>query len=190
MIFCIIYNFPRNGFKKELTAYLQLYTDRIRRKYPYAAITLCGDLNDLDQKWLSSALSLDQVVKQPIRGDKTLDLIFTNIEDCYCVPKIAPRLRASDHLCNFWTPLSSFSPKRLISYSYRPITDEKVTHFKLKLSSKFWANILCLTNGNEIASKFSAELFQLYCDTFPVKNITRKSNCKQWINEKKFVPNK
>ena len=124
------------------------------------------------------------MVKSPTRGDKTLDLIFTNIEDYYCVPKIAPPLGASDHLCIFWTPLSSFPPKQFISYSYRPITDEKVAHFKLKLSSKSWANILCLTSGNEMASKFSAELFQLYCDTFPVKNVTRKSNCKPWINKK------
>ncbi|XP_065577546.1 uncharacterized protein LOC136038402 [Artemia franciscana] len=184
MIFCIIYYPPRSGFKKELTAYLQLYTDRIRHKYPYAAITLCGDFNELDQKWLSAALSLDQVVKSPTRSDKTLDLIFTNVEDYYSAPKIAPPLGASDHLCIFWTPLLSFPPKPLISYSYRPITDEKIAHFKVKLSSKSWANILCLTNGDEMASKFSAELFQLYCDTFPVKKVSYKSNCKPWINKK------
>ena len=63
MIFFIIYYPPRSGFKKELTANLQLYTDEIRRKYPYAAITICGDFNELDQKWLSATLSLDQVVK-------------------------------------------------------------------------------------------------------------------------------
>ena len=184
MIFCIIYYAPRSGFKKELTAYLQLYTDRIRRKYPYAAITLFGDFNELDQKWLSAALSLDQVVKSHTRKDKTLNLIFTNIEDYYCAPKINPPLGTSDHLFIFWTPLSSFSPKPLNSYSYRPITDEKIAHFKVKLSSKSWDNILCLTNGDEMASKFSAELFQLYCDTFPVKKVNRKSNCKPWKNKK------
>ena len=63
MIFCIIFYPPRCGFKKKLTAYLQFYTDRICRKYPFAAITLCGDFNELDQKWLSAALSLDQVVR-------------------------------------------------------------------------------------------------------------------------------
>jgi len=101
MIFCIIYYPPRSGFKKELTAYLQLYIDRIGRKYHYAAIILCGDLNELDQKWLSAALSLDQVVKLPTRSDKTLDLIFTKIEDYYFAPKTAPPLGTSDHLCIF-----------------------------------------------------------------------------------------
>ena len=61
--FFIIYYPPRSGFKKELTADLQLYTDEIRRKYPYTAITICGDFNELDQKWLSATLSLDQLVK-------------------------------------------------------------------------------------------------------------------------------
>ena len=40
MIFCIICYPPRSGFKKELTAYLQLYTDKICRKYPYTEITI------------------------------------------------------------------------------------------------------------------------------------------------------
>ena len=35
-----------------------------------------------------------------------------------------------------------------------------------------------------MASKFSAEIFQLYCDTFPVKKVNCKSNCKPWINKK------
>ena len=124
--FCFIYCPPRSGFKKELRAYLQLYTDRIRCKYPYGAIILCGDFNELDQKWLSSALGLDQVVKSPTRSDK---------------------------------------------------------------SSNSRVNILCLTNADEKTAKFSAELFYLYCDTFPVIKVNHKSNCKPWINEK-FVPNK
>ena len=123
---CIIYYPPRSGFKKELMAYLQLDTDRIRCKYHYGAITLCGDFNELDQKWLSSPIGLDQVVKSPTRSDK---------------------------------------------------------------SSNSRVNILCLTNADEKTAKFSAELFYLYCDTFPVIKVNHKSNCKPGINEK-FVPKK
>ena len=44
--------------------------------------------------------------------------------------------------------------------------------------------ILCLTNGDEMAPEFLAELFQLYYDTFPVKKANCKSNCKPWIKKK------
>ena len=34
-----------------------------------------------------------------------------------------------------------------------------------------------------MASKFSADLFQLYRGTFLVKKVNRKYNCKPWINK-------
>ena len=183
LVISVVYYPPRGPYRKDLVNYLQNCTDNVRSLYPNACITMCGDFNDLDAKWLSNLLSLKQVVNVPTRGNRMLDLIFSNCPEYYNTPVTLPPLGLSDHLCVAWTP-NHFIPNRQInSVVYRIFTPELVNLYKKWLTDRAWRDILSLSDGDKMASLFSKELFEKYCEIFPQKNIYVKSNDKPWITQ-------
>ena len=66
----VVYYPPRDPYHKDLVNYLLSYTDNVRSFYTNADIIMSGDIKDLDPKWVSNSLSLDQIVSVPTRGNR------------------------------------------------------------------------------------------------------------------------
>ena len=52
-------------------------------QYPACGIFVCGDFNRMNLSRLTSKFKLRQIVHQPTRGDKILDLVITNLSHFY-----------------------------------------------------------------------------------------------------------
>ena len=59
---------------------------------------LVGDLNRLQTTWLRNNYNLKQIVNFPTQGERTLDLVLTNLQDHYETPTQCPPLGLSDHM--------------------------------------------------------------------------------------------
>jgi hypothetical protein len=64
---------------------------------PNAAIILAGDFNRLNTAQITIQFHLKQLVKFPTRGERTLDLILTNLNKFYQAPTKDPPFGLSDH---------------------------------------------------------------------------------------------
>jgi hypothetical protein len=68
--------------------------------------------------------------------------------------------------------------------SFWPITDEKITTYKLWLQSQNWSDILKLDNANSIAEDFLTLTFKGFEDFLPRKEKTIKQLDKAWMTDK------
>ena len=96
-------------------------------KYPNCGILVTGDFNRLDIGCLLRHFRLNQIVKEHIRNDATLDLILTNMHDHYSPPQPFAPLGLSDHDVVVATPLHG---KRINN------TKKTITKRDLRASSK------------------------------------------------------
>ena len=77
--------------------YLINTLSEIESTIPNAAIILAGDFNRLDTAQIPIQFHLKQLVKFPTRGERTLDLILTNLNEFYQAPTKDPPFGLSDH---------------------------------------------------------------------------------------------
>ena len=60
--------------------------DSMVRKHPDCGVLLTGDFNQLNDKFLKTHYRYAELVKVPIRGQSTLDKIWTNMSPVYDTP--------------------------------------------------------------------------------------------------------
>ena len=73
---------------------------------------LMGDFNDMNIDEICEICRFQQVVKVPTRGEATLDLILTNINNVYYQDPISlPQIGDGDHFCVLYSPKSYEKPK-------------------------------------------------------------------------------
>ena len=70
----------------------------IETRYSKCGLCLVGDLNRLQITRLRNNYNLKQIVNFPTRGERTLDLVLTNLQDHYESPTQRPPLGLSDHM--------------------------------------------------------------------------------------------
>ena len=94
--------------RRDLVSYLQKTVDVLRIHYSNPAFIIAGDFNQTKKGWLSSSLSLKQVVHMPTHvSGSILDLILTNCESYYCNPVSLGPVAKSDHFAILWKAHSS-----------------------------------------------------------------------------------
>lgn len=104
VIALVVYISP-SGNGKLATETISRITYDLQRSSPDALVIINGDFNHCT---LSSALpSFKQMVKCPTRGDKTIDLFYTNVKESFVV-KLLPPLGQSDY--NLISLTSRYSP--------------------------------------------------------------------------------
>ena len=71
----------------------------IEGQHPGCGILLCGDFNRLNIRRLTTQFKLKQLVDKPTRGDRTLDLVLTNLPQLYDKNSVhtLPPFGLSDH---------------------------------------------------------------------------------------------
>ena len=91
----------------EFHDYINTCYDKLCVESPHTAIILGGDFNPasngFQQKRLKRHCNLKQIVVQPTRKANTLDLILTDMADCYDTPEIIAPLSTSDHNVINWS---------------------------------------------------------------------------------------
>ena len=70
----------------------------IESLFSICGLLIVGDLNRLNTKRLQISFDLKQIVTFPTRGDRTLDLVLTNLEEYYKDPIQSPPHGLSDHM--------------------------------------------------------------------------------------------
>ena len=81
----IIYH-PPNDNDPAILDYLWQSLSFIESRFPNCGLLIVGDFNRLNTKRLQISFDLKQIVTFPTRGDRTLDLVLTNLKEYYKDP--------------------------------------------------------------------------------------------------------
>ncbi|PFX26077.1 putative RNA-directed DNA polymerase from transposon X-element [Stylophora pistillata] len=151
---------------------------------PNAGIILAGDFNRADVSSLTNQFHLSQVVKIPIRGNRILDKIMTNLSDYYNAPADLPPFGLSDH-CTFGlrpkARLKTNVPsKRVIGT--RVSNSESKMAFGRYITGLDWSLIDTMDSVQDKYSVLS-ELIQIGLDSIlPTKRVKIHQNDAPWIS--------
>ncbi|KXJ23350.1 hypothetical protein AC249_AIPGENE5190 [Exaiptasia diaphana] len=111
LLIAIIYRPDDTKDPKVLEQHIVDSADNYLAKHPDAGLIIMGDFNRMCTKSISRKLGIKQIVKFPTRGDATLDLILTNIQDYYKEPVQLPPLGRSDYNAILFKPKEFSVPK-------------------------------------------------------------------------------
>ena len=93
-----VYHPPRAGYSdRQMSDYLLESLSKIEARFPDCGLIILGDFNNLNSTRVRNAYGLKQIVPFPTRGPSHLDLVFTNLNAFYDVPKKLPAFGLSDH---------------------------------------------------------------------------------------------
>ena len=93
----IIYHPPNNN-NPAILDYLWQRLLSIESRFPNSGLLIVVDFNWLNTKCLQNSFDLKQIVKFPMRGNKILDLVLTNLREYYKGPIQRPPHGLSDHM--------------------------------------------------------------------------------------------
>jgi hypothetical protein len=89
---------PPRADNTAMLNYLMDSLSSIETQHSNCGIILLGDFNGINVAKLKSSFQLKQIVNFPTRGQNTLDLILTNLQDYYDTPVSRPPFGLSDHV--------------------------------------------------------------------------------------------
>ena len=194
IIVCCFYSPPKSKKKKNLVDHITVTLQSLLISLNNPGIIISGDRNDLEISALLSAdPSLRQIVQQPTRGSKILDVIITNLASFYNPPKIIPPVLPdkpghgvpSDHNGVIATPISneSESSARLkIKKFIRPLPESLIPAFEAKFKAHNFQALLSLSSS-EMVEQFQTIVNNTLSDIFPEKKISITPYDVPWFTE-------
>ena len=152
----VIYRYP-DADDATMKEYLISSLVSLEASYPNCAFILAGDFNRTFLPMVQSAVksfNLKPTVKFPTRGDRTLDQIFTNLDDYFSAPTRPPPFGLSDHVTIYMGPgaRSTSKPKHktIKSRDKRPSKVNSLGRFLLEVP---WSSLL--SSDQSCAGKLS-----------------------------------
>ena len=116
------------GRRRVIADHITETIDKLRSLRPRARCVILGDFNGLfEAKSLVLQLDLQQIVTEPTRGSRVLDLILTDLNS-QNAPCVIPPLGTSDHNTIVWVN----SENQTTTYQYRitrPLKDSCIRQF-------------------------------------------------------------
>lgn len=183
LIIGVLYH-PPSSNDDQMIEYLLNTLSNIESAYPNSALLLAGDFNRLDVSQVINQFRLKQLVNFATRGERTLDLILSNLSDYYQDPAKSSPFGLSDH-CTV-----TVSPKvRPKSANWKAL--KKITVRDMRLSSKQalaryldsldWS-IIDTLNSTEEKSQFFNKLIHIGLDTImPARTVKIHTCDAPWI---------
>ena len=162
-----------------------------RFKDPFICIS--GDFNGYKvQSYLDDYPDLVLVETGPTRGDRVLDLIYTNFHsDILKSGTLSPLVcdsgdgAASDHRVVFCTSeLKTFEAYEWQTYTYMRQTDEGNSQFKEWLISQDWQSVFSAKGSNDKAVAYQTIINEAMNTCYPMITVKRKSSEDPWITDK------
>ena len=196
-IACCFYSPPRSKKNAALLSHLTATLQSLLTMHPNARIVVAGDRNSIEiQSLLSIEPSLRQMVSNPTRGPKILDVILSNLHCFYDVPLIVPPIQPdssikgvpSDHNSVSATPLSNINQQKCgkEKWTIRPLPESLVEIFGQKVGNEEWdfLNPALATNTTEMVDLLQSFFKDSVESTFPQKEIRVSPEDKPCFNEK------
>jgi hypothetical protein len=83
LIYACIYHPPglNADLKDKTVQHIITTICKLSTKYTNAKFCVCGDSNDLNYSAITTAFPLQQIVNFPTRGNNTLDIILTDVDE-------------------------------------------------------------------------------------------------------------
>ena len=153
IIICSFYSPPDKFKNLKLADYITSTLHLLATENPGSGIILGADVNSMNIKpILNCGLKLRQIVDQNTRGNKILDVLFTNLSSCYKTPMIAPpvcpdnpsRAKPSDHSVPVAVPHSDRYTRPSRNYkvvNFRPLPESKVRLLGQWIVSEDWSEV-------------------------------------------------
>ena len=187
---------PRSRKKSILIDHMTETLQSLLKIHKNAGVIISGDRNDLE---ISSLLSIDpslrQIVQNPTRGSKILDIFLTNLGSYYNIPTIIPPIAPdnpaygapSDHRGVEVTPVSGGQHQSIMSTRVkkyiRPLPESLLPRFETKLSEHVFDLSQC-PSVHAMVDVFQSDLNRILCETFPQKQIIISPHDVPWFTEK------
>ncbi|KAI8479105.1 hypothetical protein Bbelb_431700 [Branchiostoma belcheri] len=172
---CAVYCPPSSPHGELLVDHLVEAADSLRVKYPHIGILIGGDFNRVDVRRLCVSQNLHQLVNQPTRGQSTLDLVITNLNQYYLTSVISAPLGTSDHNIVTMQPKSSAKPKN------RTLGHSSLRAFGQWITTHHWAKVYSAPTACETSRAMHTTLLAKIDQFFPLK-ITRLHHLdKPWL---------
>ena len=166
----------------QMTNYLIDTLSNIESSMPNAAIILAGDFNRLNITQLTSQFRLKQLVKFYTRGERTLDLILTNLKSFYQTPNKHSPFGLSDHCTISVIPKqrkkSSNKRKTVIVRDMRPSSKEAFGRF---LSTIDWSYLELFKSIDDKYNYFNTMILTGLNIIMPIKSIKLHINDVPWM---------
>ena len=121
------------------------------------------------------------MVKNPTRGDATLDLIFTNLHHRYNSPEILPGIGLSDHNSVIIRPVKSVRKMKAELVFKRTVNPHLKYSFGRWLVSTDWSFIKDLPTCTQKLSSFQTLLSYAVDTFFPLQKIKQHPTDKPFI---------
>ena len=194
IIVCSFYSPPKSRKNNILVDHLAVTLQSLQNIHKNAGIIISGDRNSIE---ISALLSIDpslkQIVTQPTRGDRILDVIVTNLARYYNEPIIVPPIMPdvsghgapSDHSGVVAIPNTRQGKppiKHKMWKHIRPLPESLLDNFQHKLATETFEALEDST-AQEMVDKFEMITNNLLTETFPTKRILVSSQDQPWFNE-------
>ena len=193
IIVCCFYSPPNLRTNPNLINHLIVALNNLLNIHKDAGVILAGDRNDINiSSLLAIEPSLRQIVTKPTLGNKILDVVCTNLHECYTEPQILPPLSPdveghgvpSDHSGVLVRPSSSYSRPRVKKVKFiRPMSSSLISAFRDKLGNIDFAQKFHGMNSDSMTDVLETITTDLFTNTFPEKKITVYNEDKPWFNE-------
>ena len=165
----------------------------LKTRYKDPFFSLAGDFNDYGvADRLKDYPDLELLLTGPTRGNRTLDLIFTNFSENISESGVIDPLEndldggtPSDHGVVFCSVnLPRFQAYEWITFSYMKQTEKGNDLFKNWILDQDWSSFFEAEGSNNKAEAYQALINSSLSSCFPIVSVRRKSTEDPWITDK------
>ncbi len=181
---CAVYILTDSPYEELLQTHLVDAVDMLRTRYPEIGFMIAGDFNRNSIDRVVRGNGLKQIVTIPTRGNATLDLFITNLNQYYEIPSGLPPLGKSDHCCVLIQPCYRAVPSKIKKSTVRPIKDAGLRSFGTWIQDQDWTDVLAAPTVQEKTDVFYGMMDKAVDTHFPKVTKKRHSTDKPWMTPK------
>ena len=168
-----------------MISYLIESLTRAEAMHSNCGIIIMGDLKRLWTSSISRAFKLKQLVSFPTRGERTLDMILTNIPQFYDTPyKLAPFGLPDHSTVSLFPKVRNIIKNRPRVVKSRDTRQSKEKELGRVLSTFGWSYLDLINSCEEKVTFFNTIISNSLNLVMPVKNRTVHNNDAPWMSDK------
>ncbi|PFX32709.1 hypothetical protein AWC38_SpisGene2368 [Stylophora pistillata] len=158
----------------ELLDFISNSCDEVLHNDPNAKIIIAGDINQLNIGEFIEQHSMQQLIKVPTRGNRTLDVFITNYPFFWKPGSSVKGLVRSDHFAIIVHPSTPAKPSRK-KVSFRDTREHCKIAMNLRLEEYDWSVLSSLADLDESVELLSQKLWEMYDDSLPLITVKLSS---------------
>jgi hypothetical protein len=194
LIVCGIYSKPNSRKKSILSDHIAMNYYLLKMKYPDAKFAFLGDFNCYKPDHiLHLSPQLRQLVHYVTHGEKTLDLIITDMHKQYhppvscdpLLPDHPTEAAPSDHLGNLLIPRSVpgiSSSRAFRKITIRPLSDSQISALGRWIAQEPWNHLQTVSDVDHQLEMFTSSVFIMLNTIAPEKEVKIALDDPPWMN--------